>query len=94
MCPQQFSARQKVCALIGTGPYDPAIDPANFTNSTNINNTYFPLVPGTTFHYRTINPSNLSAVLETDKFTVTRTSKTILRMTYVLVQARAFSDGG
>lgn len=31
--------------------YHPKIDPANFTNSTRIDNAYFPLVPGTTFEF-------------------------------------------
>lgn len=32
------------------GPYSPKIDPANFV--TTIDNRYFPLTPGTAFHYR------------------------------------------
>ena len=33
------------------GAYNPAIDPADFTSSTEIDNQYFPLVPGTIFIY-------------------------------------------
>jgi hypothetical protein len=32
------------------GRYSPAVDPANFVSR--IDNRYFPLVPGTAFHYR------------------------------------------
>lgn len=32
------------------GPYSPTIDPANFVTA--IDNEYFPLKPGTAFHYK------------------------------------------
>jgi len=35
---------------LGGPAWDPAIDPANFT--TNIDNPYYPLKPGTTFVYQ------------------------------------------
>src|SRR5689334_9115711 len=40
-CQDQFTSRNQICQKLGGGPYDPTIDPANFT--TNIDNPYFPL---------------------------------------------------
>src|SRR5437588_331587 len=48
-CREENDLRQTVCRRLGPGPYAPAIEPANFTNSTIIDNDYFPLSPGTTF---------------------------------------------
>ncbi len=49
-CQEQKRARARVCGLVGQAPYDPPIEPANF--SPNITNRYFPLPPGTVFTYR------------------------------------------
>jgi hypothetical protein len=46
-CTDQQEARQEVCRELGKGPYDPDLDPADF--SSDINNTYFPLVQGQTY---------------------------------------------
>jgi hypothetical protein len=48
-CQDQFTSRNQICRKLGGGPYDPTIDPANF--STNIENPYMPLKPGTTYIY-------------------------------------------
>jgi len=45
-CKDQLTARQTVCARMGGGPYDPAIDSSRFV--TTIDNPYYPLTPGTT----------------------------------------------
>jgi hypothetical protein len=49
-CTDQREARQEVCRELGKGPYDPDSDPADF--SSDINNTYFPLVQGQTYTYQ------------------------------------------
>jgi len=49
LCSDQFDARARICDALGGGPYDPAVDPANF--STTIDNPYDPMKPGTTFVY-------------------------------------------
>jgi len=48
-CQDQFVARQQLCGLLGGGPYNPVIDPANFGGP--IDNPYFPLIPGRTLIY-------------------------------------------
>jgi hypothetical protein len=48
-CNDQRAARDAVCKQIGGSPYDPVIDPANF--SATITNQYLPMPPLTTFVY-------------------------------------------
>jgi len=48
-CQDQFVARQQLCGLLGGGPYNPVIDPADFGGP--IDNSYFPLIPGRTLIY-------------------------------------------
>ena len=48
-CTDQREARQEVCRELGKGPYDPDLDPADF--SSDITNKYFPLVQGQTYTY-------------------------------------------
>jgi len=48
-CQDQFVARPQLCGLLGGGPYNPVIDPANFGGP--IDNPYFPLIPGRTLIY-------------------------------------------
>lgn len=56
-CSDQFDARQEVCQELGGGPYDPDIDPANF--SSDITNDFFPLPPagGNTLTYKSTAPN-------------------------------------
>ncbi|MBI3796743.1 MAG: hypothetical protein HY268_07220, partial [Deltaproteobacteria bacterium] len=49
-CRAQNDARLAVCDQLGRAAYDPVINPANF--GAVINNSYFPLKPGTTFIYQ------------------------------------------
>ena len=49
-CSDQGEARQEVCRDLGKGPYDPDLDPADF--SSDIKNTYFSLVQSQTFTYQ------------------------------------------
>ncbi len=77
LCSGQFSQRQQICQKLGPAPYDPVIDPANFV--TVIDNTYFPLTPGTTLIYETHTPDGF----EHHEFTVTHNTATILGVTCV-----------
>jgi len=69
-------------ALTGC-PYNPTIDPANFVVA--VTNPYFPLVPGTTFHYR--------AEEEEIAVTVTHDTKVILGVTCTVVHDVVMVDG-
>jgi hypothetical protein len=62
-------------------------DPANFVSV--VNNRYNPLVPGTTFHYRTETPDGV----ETDEFQVTRNTKRILNVNATVVHDQVFLNG-
>jgi hypothetical protein len=62
------------------GPYSPTIRPANFVSK--IDNTYFPLRPGTTFHYRGYS----GMTPQTDDMTVTHQTKTILGIACTVVR--------
>jgi hypothetical protein len=53
-CRDQFEARNDVCRELGQARYSPEIDPDNFLSpeaAAQNPNPYFPLVPGTTWHY-------------------------------------------
>lgn len=63
-------------------PYAPAIDPAAFTTA--VDNTYFPLVPGTTTTYQ----DGTERVV----VTVTATTRTVMGVTTVVVRDQGF-DG-
>jgi hypothetical protein len=54
------------------GKYSPKIDPSNFVAS--VNNPYWPLKPGTTFHYEGVR----GTTPQTDDETVTNQTKTII----------------
>lgn len=54
-----------------------------------INNPYNPLIPGTTFHYRSETPDGV----ETDEFQVTRNTKQILGVSATVVHDQVFLDG-
>jgi len=49
---EQFEAREEVCELVGEGPYNPHISPAEF--SPDVTNPYYPLVPGRTLVYEKV----------------------------------------
>lgn len=56
LCGEQYDARLNLCAAVGEAPYDPMLDPADFLTEAELlaaatPNTYFPLVPGTTYQY-------------------------------------------
>lgn len=66
---EQIEARLDACELLGQGPYDPQIDPDDF--SPNVNNLYFPRVPGRTLIYEKQTEEGLEQVV------VTTTNKTV-----------------
>jgi hypothetical protein len=80
-CKDENDLRQKVCARLGPAPYAPAIDPAHFTNSTVIDNEFFPLTPGTTFIYEGQTADGFEHV----EFAVTHVMKMILNVNCVEV---------
>src|SRR5215813_3338811 len=84
-CQGGFEVRQESCQKLGPGPYDPVIDPHNFT--TRIDNPYFPLVPGTTFTYL-----NQNRTIR-DVFAVTHGTRVINGVTCVQVHDSVYTDG-
>jgi hypothetical protein len=70
-CNDGFDVRSGACDQLGGSAYEPVIDPTNFT--TEINNPYFPLTPGTTYVYE----GQTSAGLEHDEFTITHRTRVI-----------------
>jgi hypothetical protein len=64
------------------GPYHPSIDPANFVKT--IDNRYFPLIPGTAFHYRGVHENGKTRQFD-DEF-VTHQTKQILGVTCTVVR--------
>jgi len=83
-CQGGFASRTAACQKLGPPPYDPVIDPANF--STVIDNPFFPLVPGTTFIYLT--PDGVSK----DVFAVTHDTRVIDGVTCVVVHDSVFTN--
>ena len=87
-CVDGNAVRLSTCAKLGGAAYDPVIDPANF--STLIDNPYFPLIPGTTFVYRSKNTALKGKTL----FAVTHNTRVIDGVTCVEVHDSVFTDGG
>ena len=83
-CQGGFASRTAACQKLGPAPYDPVIDPANF--STVIDNPFFPLIPGTTFIYLT--PDRVSK----DVFAVTHDTRVIDGVTCVVVHDSVFTN--
>ncbi len=69
------------------GQYAPKIDPANFV--TTIDNRYWPLTPGTAFHYRGVRGSTP----QTDDEVVTHQTKQILGVTSTVVRDTVSEHG-
>ena len=86
-CRDQFTSRNQICQKLGAEPYDPTIDPANFT--TNIDNPYMPLKPGTTYIYE--GPTSQGFIRT--EFAVTTNTKLIDGVTCVEVHDQVFTDG-
>jgi hypothetical protein len=71
------------------GTYAPKIDPANFVRG--VDNRYFPLKPGTTFHYKGVQEDGKTP--QTDDALVTKRSKTILGVKSTVVQDSVYQRG-
>jgi hypothetical protein len=86
-CEEQDDARLAACERLGRAPYDPMIDPSNFV--ARIDNSYFPLRPGTTFVYE----GRTTEGFEHDEFAVTHNTRVILGVTCVEVHDTVTTDG-
>jgi hypothetical protein len=71
------------------GPYAPRIDPADFVAA--IDNPYFPLRPGTAFHYRGVAENGRTP--QTDDMVVTHRTKVIMGVTATVVRDTVSSNG-
>jgi hypothetical protein len=71
------------------GKYSPTIDPANFVAT--IDNRYFPLLPGTGFHYRGVAENGKTP--QTDDMVVTDKTKKILGVSCTVVRDTVSSRG-
>src|ERR1700682_2756556 len=80
-CKEQRVLRKRVCARLGPGAYSPAIDPANFSSSTTIDNPFFALIPGKTFIYE----GQTTEGFEHVEFAVTHATRVILGVTCIEV---------
>ena len=69
------------------GHYAPSIDPANFVGA--IDNRYFPLKPGTGFHYRGVK----GALAQTDDMVVTDQTKVVLGVRCTVVRDTVSQHG-
>src|ERR671925_719016 len=71
------------------GPYSPKIDPANFVDT--IDNPYFPLEPGTGFHYKGVAENGTTP--QRDDMVVTPRTIQILGVTCTVVRDTVTSHG-
>ena len=71
------------------GTYSPTIDPANFVAT--IDNRYFPLIPGTAFHYKGVAENGTTP--QTDDMVVTDRTRMILGVPCTVVRDTVSSRG-
>jgi hypothetical protein len=71
------------------GTYSPKIDPSNFVST--IDNRYFPLIPGTGFHYTGVHENGKTP--QRDDMIVTHQKKTILGVPATVVRDTVSSNG-
>jgi hypothetical protein len=69
------------------GPYNPSIDPADFVST--VDNRYFPLKPGTTFHFRGYSDTTP----QTDDVVVTHQTREILGISCTVVRDTVSEHG-
>ena len=86
-CKDQFAARQELCGRLGSAPYDPVIDPANFGGP--IDNPYYPLTPGRTLVYEAQTASGLKRQVTA----TTHNTRVILGVTCVEVHDVIYING-
>ena len=88
----QLRERRELCAELGEVRYNPVINPGDFVSvaETAANpNPLFPLVPGTTYNFRSVSAEGT----ETVEFTVTRETRNILGVTCITVRDTVRIDG-
>lgn len=81
----QFRERRDLCDELNEERYNPVIKPADFLSvaETAANpNPLFPLVPGTTYNFKSVSPEST----ETVEFAVTRETRSILGVTCITVR--------
>ncbi len=71
------------------GAYSPSIDPANFVDV--IDNRYFPLEPGTAFHYKGVAEDGKTP--QTDDEVVTHQTKEIMGVACTVVRDTVYQEG-
>lgn len=89
---EQLRERRELCAELDEDRYNPVINPADFLSAAEIAaapNPLFPLVPGTTYNFRSVD----SEGTETVEFNVTRDTRTIMGVTCVVVRDIVRLDG-
>ena len=74
-------------SIAGATPSPPDVDPARFVSE--VDNPFFPLVPGTTFVYE----GTKDGVPFHDEMHVTHTTKVILGVTCIVLHDQAFENG-
>jgi hypothetical protein len=87
----QKEARLEVCEKLGEGPYDPVIVPNDFVDFAAVvadpnsftPNPFFPLMPGTTWKYQTLNDSN--EIIEKDTVEVLAETREIIGVNCIVV---------
>lgn len=60
---EQHDARLALLNALGDGPYDPPVNPADF--SSNVTNSYLPLIPGRTLVYQKTTPQGIERLEST-----------------------------
>ena len=89
----QYEARLLLCSSMNECRYDPVINPANFLKASEIPthpNPYWPMVPGTTYHYKATSPDGS---VETVEVEFTHETRTILGIECIVVRDRVLADG-
>jgi hypothetical protein len=81
------AAKPKEPSWVLHGSYSPTLNPANFVST--IDNRYFPLKPGTAFHYK----GYKGAASQTDDMVVTHLKKRILGITCTVVRDTVTQSG-
>lgn len=82
---EQYRERRELCEELNEDRYNPVINPADFLSVAEIAaspNPLFPLVPGTTYNFRSVD----SEGTETVEFTVTRDTRTVMGVTCIVVR--------
>ena len=88
----QFDERRDLCEDLGESRYNPVIKPADFLTPAQTAakpNRLFPLVPGTTFTYRSVGEEGTEIVT----VQVTRETRVILGVTCIVVRDTVKVDG-